>query len=120
MKEYILLFRLDILNAAAQPSDEQMEQYMQQWMAWLAEISATNQLAKGGNHLQNTGKVIRPGKVVHDNPYVANGESIAGYIIILAKNMDDAVLIAERCPILNGDIKNSVEIREIATAADIT
>lgn len=114
MKEYILIFRLDILNKEAQPTEVQMKEYMQQWMEWLNEISEKGQLAQGGNHLQYSGKVIRPGKQISDIPYVANSESIAGYIIIFAKDMDDAISIAEKCPILNGGDKNSVEIRETA------
>ncbi|MBL7777896.1 MAG: hypothetical protein JNK66_06280 [Chitinophagales bacterium] len=39
---------------------------------------------------------------------------IAGYIIILAKNLDEATKIAKKCPILNGQ-NTSVEIRETAT-----
>jgi hypothetical protein len=119
MKKYILLFRLDILTKEAQPSKEQMEVFMQQWMKWLDGISQKGQLAEGGNHLQYSGKVIKPGKVILDKPYSANSESIAGYIVILAKNMDEAVLIAEKCPILNGSDKNSVEIRETATPQNI-
>ena len=115
MKEYTLLFRLDILTPEAQPSEEQMKQFMAQWMEWLKDIAGKGQLANGGNHLQYTGKVIRPGNVIDNKPYAANGESIAGYIIIRADNMDDATRIAEKCPILNGGNKNSVEIRETAT-----
>ena len=87
---------------------------MQQWGEWIHEISEKGQLAEGGNHLQYSGKVLRPKSVVSDTPYVANSESIAGYILILAKDMEAAVLIAEKCPILNGGEQNSVEIREVA------
>lgn len=115
MKQYILLFRLDILSKDAQPNQEEMSVYMNQWMEWLNWISEKGQLAEGGNHLQYSGKVLRPGKVVQDLPYSSNKESVAGYIIIQAKNMNDAVKIAEKCPILNGSDKNSVEIRETAS-----
>jgi hypothetical protein len=115
MKKYILLFRLDILNKDEQPTKEQMEIYMQQWMKWLDGISEKGQLAEGGNHLQYSGKIVKPGGVVLDQPYSSNSESVAGYIIVLAKNMEDAVEMAKQCPILNGGDKNSVEIRETAT-----
>ena len=115
MKKYILLFRLDILTKEAQPTKEQMEIFMQQWTKWLDEISAKGQLAEGGNHLQYSGRIIKPGGIVLNQPYSSNLESVAGYILVLAKNMDDATDIAEKCPILNGGDKNSVEIRETAT-----
>jgi len=115
MKNYVLLFRLDIMSREAQPTEEQMGHFMQQWAEWLDGISEKGQLVAGGNHLQYSGKVIRPGGVITDTPYVANLESVAGYIIISARDMNDAVSIAKKCPILNGGDKNSVEIREVGT-----
>lgn len=113
MKEYVLLFRMDILTKEAQPTKEQMEVYMQQWMQWISDIEKKGQLAHGGNHLNYSGKVIRANNVVTDEPYVSNKESVAGYIMIHAKDMDNALLIAKKCPILNGE-GTSVEVRETA------
>lgn len=119
MKQYVLIFRLDISTPDQQPGKEQMEVFMKQWTDWLNLISENGQLAAGGNHLSYSGKVIKPGNVVLDTPYTADLESVAGYIVIKAKNMDDATRIAEKCPILNGGDRNSVEIRETATPGDI-
>ena len=111
MKEFILFFRMDILTAEAQPTPEQMEGYMVLWTEWIDWISGQGQLAPGGNHLSTGGKVLRRGKASIDGPYAADKESVAGYIVILAKNMDDAIRIAEKCPILQGE-GTSVEIRQ--------
>jgi len=116
MKEFVLIFRMDITTEEIQPSPEQMKLYMTQWMEWINDISAQNKLADGGNHLSRSGKVLRPKNVMIDEPYTANRESVAGYIIILAKDIDDAVQIAEKCPILQGE-GTSVEVRETATPA---
>jgi hypothetical protein len=105
---------MDITTKSAQPTSAQMKVYMTQWMEWINEISAQKQLAEGGNHLEKSGKVLRPKDVITDGPYTVNKESVAGYIIILAKDMDDAVRIASKCPILQGEGTN-VEVREIAT-----
>ena len=114
MKEFVLIFRMDITTEEIQPSPEQMKLYMTQWMEWINDISAQNKLADGGNHLSRSGKVLRPKNVMIDEPYTANRESVAGYIIILAEDIDDAVQIAEKCPILQGE-GTSVEVRETAT-----
>lgn len=114
MKQYMLLFRLDILSKDAQPNEKEMKVYMTQWMEWINWISEQGLLAEGGNHLMYTGKLLRPGNTVQDLPYSANKESIAGYILINAKNLVDATRIAKKCPILNGGPQNSVEIRETA------
>ena len=118
MKEFVLIFRMDILTKEVQPSPEQMELYMTKWMEWINDISAQNQLADGGNHLSYSGKVLRPNNIMTDGPYPLNKESVAGYIIILAKDVDDAVRIAKKCPILQG-VGTSVEVRETATSGTI-
>ena len=69
MKEYVLLFRID--------------------------IATESELADGGNHFSKAGKLLGPRNTIIDGPYTANKQSVAGYIIILAKDMDDAISIAE-------------------------
>jgi hypothetical protein len=118
MKEFALIFRMDITTKESQPSPEQMKLYMTQWMKWINEISSNGQLANGGNHFLPNGKVIRPKNTITDGPYSANKESVAGYILVLAKDIKDAVSIAEKCPILQGE-GTSVEIRETATPQNI-
>ncbi|HEY4787942.1 MAG TPA: YciI family protein [Bacteroidales bacterium] len=114
MKEFVLLFRMDILTKEKHPTSEQMKIYMEQWMEWINDISVKGQLANGGNHFLPTGKLIKGRDEIIDRPYVANEESVAGYIIILAKDLNDAVLIGKGCPILQGE-GTSVEVRETAT-----
>ncbi len=114
MKEFVLLFRMDITTKEAQPSEEQMTIYMQQWMKWINYISHKNQLADGGNHFLPTGRLLRPGNHLTAHPYTENKESLAGYIIILAKDIAGAVVIAKQCPILQG-VGTSVEVRQTAT-----
>jgi hypothetical protein len=80
-------------------------------MQWIDNIADKEQLADGGNHLSRSGKVLKKNGIV-DEPYQAGQESLAGYIIIFAENMDEATSIAQKCPILKGDL-TSVEIREI-------
>ena len=102
------------ISDAARPSAEQMNQYMIQWQAWLESISAQDQLAEGGNHLASNGVVLKPGNVVDKNVYKVNDESVAGYILIWAKDMNDAIRLAKPCPILQG-VGTSVEIRQTAS-----
>jgi hypothetical protein len=112
MNEFVLYFRMDILSPEAQPAPEQMEIYMQQWQKWMERIAAQNKLAEGGNHLSASGKVIRLNNLVTDQPYVQNNESIAGYLLIRAKDLDEAGNLAKSCPILNGE-GTSIEVRQI-------
>ena len=114
MKECVLIFRMDITTEEVQPTKEQMEVYMHRWMLWINNISERGQLANGGNHFSREGKLLRSQNVITDGPYTKDKESVTGYIIIHAKNIDDAVSIANDCPILQGE-GTSVEVRETAT-----
>lgn len=114
MKEFALLFRMNITNKALQPSKEQMDIYMTQWMSWINEIADKDQLADGGNHFSRQGRTLHSGNKVMEGPHVANDHAVAGYIIVLADSIDQATEIAAKCPILNGE-NTSVEVREIAS-----
>ena len=112
MKEFMLIFRMDLETAAAQPTQEQLDRYMADWMQWIGSIGERDLLADGGNHLAKTGCVLRKGSV-QQSLYSADHESVAGYILIRSRDTAEAVEIASRCPILNGD-GTSVEVRELA------
>jgi hypothetical protein len=112
MNEYVLFFRMDILTPEAQPGQEQMETYMNQWQEWIDSMVDQYQLV-GGNHLSTDGKVLKSDKSETDSPYALNNESIAGYLIVRANDIDEAVAIARKCPILLGT-GTSVEVRQIA------
>ncbi|PJZ57245.1 YciI family protein [Leptospira barantonii] len=111
MDEFLILMRLDLVTKEAQPSPEQLEVYMKQYHDWVGKIISLNKFS-GGTGLSTEGKVIRSNGIVTDGPYVDIKESIAGFIVIKAKDFEEAASIAKECPILNGD-GNSVEVRKI-------
>ena len=114
MKQFALLFRMDITSPEAQPSKEQMKIYMQQWMDWLNGIAAKQQLADGGNPFSRDGVVLKPEDTSTEGPYTSEKLSLAGYILIYADSFDEAIIIARKCPILRGE-NTSVEVRELAS-----
>ena len=111
MEEYLILMRLDLLTKEAQPSPEQMQEYMKMYQDWVAVIAAQNKFV-GGKGLSTEGKVIRTDGVITDGPFAETKESIAGFITIKAKDFEEAVSFAKSCPILKG-AGNSVEVRKI-------
>ncbi len=112
MNEYVLIFRMDILTEALQPTELQMKKYLKEWKAWTGEIAEAGKLAGGGNHLLREGRTLRSNEQSSEGPYVSNNESVAGYIIVLAKDMNEATKLAKKCPILRGE-GTSVEIRQV-------
>jgi len=112
MKEFALLFRTDFAPEKPQPTKEKMKEYMEEWMEWIDFIGEEGQLSDTGNQFSNEGKVLSPGDKESDGPFLGTNQAVAGYIIVLAKNMDDAVTLARKCPILKGE-NTSIEIREL-------
>lgn len=111
MPDFVLLFRMDLLSPERQPSPAQMQGYLAQWQAWIDRLTAAQRLAPGGNHLAPGGRVLRPGGVAAPGPYEAQHESVAGYIVLRARDLDEAAQIAGGCPILQGE-GTSVEVRQ--------
>ena len=65
---------------------------------------------KLGERLDATGKVVRgKAKTVTDGPFVEVKDSIQGYMLVQAKDMEQALELAKGCPILDGG--GTVEIR---------
>lgn len=112
MDEYLILMRLDLLTKEAQPSPEQLQVYMKMYQDWVGGIAAQNKFV-GGKGLSTEGVVIRKNGIVTDGPFAELKESLAGFIIVRAKDFDDAAEMAKACPILQGD--NTVEVRKVVS-----
>ena len=110
MEEYLIIMRLDLLTKDAQPSPEQLQVYMKMYNDWVGGIAAQNKFV-GGKGLSTEGRVIKAGNVITDGPFAELKESIAGFIIVKAKDFEDALEMARSCPILQGN--NSVEVRKV-------
>ena len=111
MDEYIVLMRLDLITKEKQPTPDQLKVYMQQYQDWVNGIIAQDKFV-GGTGLDPKGKVIKTGGVITDGPFAEIKESIAGFIIIRARDLDEAVQLAKGNPILKGE-GNSVEVRRV-------
>lgn len=109
MNEFVLLFRW---NKELTPSPEQMQSAIQHWQDWIGSIAAQNKLASTGNPLGSEGRVVRANGVVTDGPYAELKEAVGGYIIVRATDFDDAVAIAQGCPIVIGG--GCVEVRKVS------
>lgn len=110
MKEFLLLFRSEITQAQ-ELSAEQKKANMKPWQDWLENLASQDKLSNSGNPLGNEGKVVKPGNVITNGPFAELKEAIGGYIIIKAKNLDNAAELAKGCPILN--FGGNVEVRPV-------
>lgn len=96
MKQYLLLLKgkkeLDY-------SPEQLQKRLEEYRAWVSNIEehyvSDNRLERIGAHIS------KKDEVATDGPFLEAKEIIAGFIIIRAKNLDDAVTISNSSPLLN-------------------
>lgn len=107
----MLIFRHEDGQKVASP--EQIETWMKQTMDWIGKIAAQNKFS-GGNGLPfEDARVVWPKNIVTNGPFGEVRETIAGYVIVKADSVDEAVEFAKGSPVLQGD-GNSVEVRRIA------
>jgi hypothetical protein len=109
MNEFMMIFRNDY-TPNFKPSPEQMQESIKQWQDWIGGIAAQGKFI-GTNRLGFQGKTLKSNNVVTDGPYVEVKEIVGGYIIVKADNLDQALKMANGCPILN--IGGSVEVRDV-------
>jgi len=108
MNEFLLIFRRDFINKEAQPSPEELQNSIKDWQNWFGSIAAQDKLARPLQRWDGEGKVVKH-KQVTNGPYAEIKESIGGLIIIKATDYDEAIAIAQGCPILQ--LGGNVEVR---------
>ncbi len=92
-------------------SPEQSQEHMQKWFGWMQQLSETGNMV-AGDPLQRAGKQVNgKNKVVTDGPFVEAKEIVGGYLIVSAKDIDDALELSKGCPIFDFDGK--LEVRPI-------
>jgi hypothetical protein len=114
MDEYILIFRHQDGKEVASP--EQIQIWMKQTMDWIGDIAARNKFVSGTGLPFDDARVVKKtktGSVVTNGPFGDIKETIAGFIIVKADTVEEAVEFAKGSPVLQGE-GNSVEIRKIA------
>lgn len=110
MKEYLYLFRGGD-SRMAQESPEGMQTHMQKWKVWMDGLAKAGQLV-AGQPLDKAGKVVaQRGNLITDGPFTEGKEVVGGYLIVKAKDFDQAVELSKGCPIYEFD--GTTEVREL-------
>jgi hypothetical protein len=114
--EYLILFRGNEWNSSMSPAE--MQQIMARFGAWFERLSAEGAL-KGGQPLMEDARIIsgKGGHTVTDGPFAESKEAVGGYALITVASFDDAVAIAQQCPMLELGVE--VEVRPIAAECPI-
>lgn len=110
MKEFLLLFRQPDYDYS-QSSGEKMQKLGKKWQDWLSGITQQDRFVSHGQRLSMEGKVLRPGGIITDGPFVEIKEKLGSFILVKAESLEEAVTLAHGCPAL--DEGGSVEIRPL-------
>jgi hypothetical protein len=106
--EYLMLIRNTTWCEGL--SSEEIRKSLNQFTAWAERLSHEGKI-KGGHPLAFEGKTIAGKKAVTDAPLAESKEAIAGFIVIRANSLEEAVEIAKDAPCLG--YGQTLEIRAI-------
>jgi len=108
--EYLLLFRNNAWYQDLAP--DVIKESMNQFTAWADKLSQEGKL-KGGGPLEAIGKTLTSANVVIDGPFAESKEAVAGFFVIQAGSLEEAVEVAKGCPGL--EVGQIVEVRAFTT-----
>ena len=112
MKEFMLIIRTEgdhLLNL----SREEQQKHLQQLMAYMENLMKTGKL-KSAQPLEQEGVLVSGtrGKL-KDGPFNETKEVIAGYFLIEAKDLDEAIQVAENNPVFDVTTTSRIEVRPV-------
>jgi len=115
MSDFVYLFRSNEEDRRElMGTPERAQQTMQVWLAWMRDLEVKGHLKSPGQPLDVGGRLVRGNaKLVTDGPYVEAKDMVLGFIVVQARDLEEATDIAKGCPILGGS--GSVEIRPVRT-----
>jgi len=103
MQEFLLAIHRDFTSENPTPTPEQMKEAMKPYQDWIAGIAAQDKLVAPPKRWDLEGRVITNGKTKNEvisGPFGKGKTSIGGLVLIRANDYDEAVSIAEGCPII--------------------
>jgi hypothetical protein len=110
MARFMYVFRGGgIVTPGLTPTE--MQQHLAKWHAWAGSLVNAGR-HRGGQPLQNHGKIIRGhGRVVSDGPFAESKDMVTGSLIVEAASLEEATELARDCPVFEFD--GSVEVRPV-------
>lgn len=112
MSQFILFIRGG-QDLSANLSPEEIQAAIEKFTNWARKLRSEGKLVSAEKLKDNTGMLVssRGGQIVVDGPFAETKETIGGYFIIEAADMNEAISIAKESPAMDGG--NVVEVREV-------
>ena len=107
--KYMLIFHGGFYEGL---SPEEIQKQTQKWFAWVERLQKEGKY-KSGEPLLPGGKIVaqKNGKIVVDGPFAESKEAVAGYFVVEAASLDDAVAMSRDYPDFH--LGGRVEVREV-------
>ena len=81
---------------------EVMQKRMGAYQPWMEKMIQAGRYKSGGPLEPGSGRLLKDKKtVLTDGPFLESKEIIGGYVILSAKDYDEAVAFAKECPLLD-------------------
>ena len=110
MSQFVYLYRR---SERPPSSPQQMQERLERWTAWLRNLQEGKHLVDRGHPLDWVGGAVvrnRKGSVT-DGPYAESKDIVMGFSLIEAKDLAEAVSLAQGCPALED--AGLVEVRPV-------
>lgn len=104
MSKFVFIYHAPMTPADTPPSTEQMDAVMQQWGAWAATV---------GDRMVDFGTPLAGGvRVSANDTTLPSDRQVAGYTILEAATLDEALELARAHPHLNMPGGREIEVHE--------
>lgn len=103
MQEFVVIIHRDLTSENPSPSPEEMKLAIKPYLDWISKIEEQGKLVRKPKRWDLQGRIISngiTGKSIGLGPFVNGKKSIGGLICIYAKDYNEAVQLAEECPII--------------------
>jgi hypothetical protein len=112
MKEFMLLIRTEGDHLQTLSAQEQQD-HIQKVMVYIEDLMKTGKL-KSAQPLEHEGAIISGMKgKLKDGPFNESKEVIAGYFLLQAKDLNEAIQIARNNPVFESSATARIEVRPI-------
>lgn len=106
MKEYLLILKGDGMNHL---SPDELQGILQDYQSWVEQLG---EKYLGGQRLEEKGALLqtKDGEVLTDGPFLESKEIIAGFFLIQANDLAEAIRLVQSSPHLG---LYQIEVRPI-------
>jgi hypothetical protein len=116
MEKFLLIIRED-LNKLRKWNEEQRYDGIREMDEWVKTLVQQGNYITG-DALHIKGSYVSKDNVLSDGPFIEAKEGISGIMTIEAKDLQDAVSIAQTCPVVQSG-NMAIEVRPLMEVKDI-